>query len=85
MNTLNINCIFFSFIFSGFKSYMNIFFILHRCDPIPGHFLCENAVRAHNVGGNQVALLSDFYRPPDEEASPKCMYEYMIMFQSISI
>lgn len=59
---------------------MSIFFILHRCDPLPGQFLCENAVKAHFVSDSQVALLSDFYKPSDEEASPKCMYEYIIMF-----
>lgn len=51
-----------------------MYFILHRCDPIPGRFLCENAVVAHHVSKGQVALLSDFYKPSDEEASPKCMY-----------
>lgn len=53
---------------------MNMYFILHRCDPIPGRFLCENAVDAYHVKRGHVTLLSDFYKPSDEEASPKCMY-----------
>lgn len=53
---------------------MVMYFILHRCDPIPGRFLCENAVEAHHVSKGKVALLSDFYKPSGEESSPKCMY-----------
>uniref|UniRef100_A0A8W8N4J0 Uncharacterized protein n=1 Tax=Magallana gigas TaxID=29159 RepID=A0A8W8N4J0_MAGGI len=55
-----------------FHSIMVMYFILHRCDPIPGRFLCENAVEAHHVSKGKVALLSDFYKPSGEESSPKC-------------
>ncbi|XP_048730100.2 uncharacterized protein LOC125647471 [Ostrea edulis] len=48
-------------VYDKFKGFMNLYLILHRCDPVPGTFLCENVVYAHYVMPPRMVILSDFF------------------------